>query len=45
MKINFPFFKYRYIHGLDINMRIGVHSGNLFAGIIGQAKLQYDVWG
>lgn len=26
-------------------MRIGVHSGNLFAGVIGQTKLQYDVWG
>ncbi|XP_032311152.1 adenylyl cyclase X E isoform X2 [Drosophila ananassae] len=35
----------RYIHQLDINMRIGVHSGNLFAGVIGQTKLQYDVWG
>ncbi|EDW76617.2 uncharacterized protein Dwil_GK15554 [Drosophila willistoni] len=30
---------------LDIGMRIGVHSGNLFAGVIGEAKLQYDVWG
>ncbi|XP_068151191.1 adenylyl cyclase X E-like isoform X2 [Drosophila tropicalis] len=30
---------------LDIGMRIGVHSGNLFAGVIGEAKLQYDIWG
>ncbi|XP_037708102.1 adenylyl cyclase X E-like [Drosophila subpulchrella] len=30
---------------LDINMRIGVHSGNLFAGVIGDAKLQFDIWG
>ncbi|XP_017108635.2 adenylyl cyclase X E-like isoform X1 [Drosophila bipectinata] len=30
---------------LDIDMRIGVHSGHLFAGVIGQAKLQFDVWG
>ncbi|KAH8233908.1 hypothetical protein KR032_003210, partial [Drosophila birchii] len=30
---------------LDINMRIGVHSGSLFAGVIGKVKLQYDVWG
>nr|AAF33111.1 adenylyl cyclase ACXE [Drosophila melanogaster] len=35
----------RDIHGLDINMRIGVHSGNLFAGVIGEAKLQFDIWG
>ncbi|KAH8237288.1 hypothetical protein KR038_009329 [Drosophila bunnanda] len=30
---------------LDIDMRIGVHSGSLFAGIIGQVKLQFDIWG
>ncbi|XP_050740751.1 adenylyl cyclase X E-like isoform X2 [Drosophila biarmipes] len=26
-------------------MRIGVHSGSLLAGVIGQAKLQFDIWG
>jgi len=26
-------------------MRIGVHSGSLLAGVIGEAKLQYDIWG
>ncbi|KAH8413312.1 hypothetical protein KR009_009971, partial [Drosophila setifemur] len=30
---------------LNIDMRIGVHSGNLIAGVIGEAKLQYDIWG
>ncbi|KAH8327774.1 hypothetical protein KR074_003546, partial [Drosophila pseudoananassae] len=30
---------------LNIDMRIGVHSGNLFAGVIGVAKLQLDIWG
>ncbi|XP_039502617.1 adenylyl cyclase X E [Drosophila santomea] len=35
----------RSMHSLDINMRIGVHSGNLFAGVIGEAKLQFDIWG
>ncbi|XP_037709263.1 adenylyl cyclase X E-like isoform X2 [Drosophila subpulchrella] len=30
---------------LDIDMRIGVHSGSLIAGVIGEAKLQYDIWG
>ncbi|XP_052853494.1 adenylyl cyclase X E-like isoform X1 [Drosophila gunungcola] len=30
---------------LDIDMRIGVHSGSLLAGVIGEAKLQYDIWG
>ncbi|XP_016963059.1 adenylyl cyclase X E-like [Drosophila biarmipes] len=32
-------------HSLDIDMRIGVHSGTLFAGVIGEAKLQFDIWG
>ncbi|XP_041675022.1 adenylyl cyclase X E [Drosophila eugracilis] len=35
----------RKAQGLDINMRIGVHSGNLFAGVIGETKLQFDIWG
>ncbi|KAH8234021.1 hypothetical protein KR032_010953, partial [Drosophila birchii] len=35
----------RTARGLDIDMRIGIHSGSLFAGVIGQAKLQFDIWG
>ncbi|XP_039494766.1 adenylyl cyclase X E isoform X1 [Drosophila santomea] len=35
----------RVKRSLDIDMRIGVHSGTLFAGVIGEAKLQYDIWG
>ncbi|TDG38587.1 hypothetical protein AWZ03_014991, partial [Drosophila navojoa] len=35
----------RSIRNLDIDMRIGVHSGSLMAGVMGAAKLQYDVWG
>ncbi|XP_051861896.1 adenylyl cyclase X E-like isoform X13 [Drosophila albomicans] len=30
---------------LDIDIRVGVHSGSLFAGVLGAAKLQYDIWG
>ncbi|KAH8276409.1 hypothetical protein KR018_005161, partial [Drosophila ironensis] len=30
---------------LGIDIRIGVHSGCLFAGVIGEAKLQLDIWG
>ncbi|KPU73766.1 uncharacterized protein Dana_GF14210, isoform B [Drosophila ananassae] len=30
---------------LDIDMRIGVHSGDIIAGVIGEAKLQFDIWG
>ncbi|KAH8389511.1 hypothetical protein KR200_008067, partial [Drosophila serrata] len=35
----------RKARGLDIDMRIGIHSGSLFGGVIGQAKLQFDIWG
>lgn len=29
---------------LDIALRIGVHSGEVFSGIIGRTKWQYDIW-
>ena len=29
----------------SINFRIGINSGPLVAGVIGQKKFQYDVWG
>ncbi|XP_062132077.1 adenylyl cyclase X E-like isoform X1 [Drosophila sulfurigaster albostrigata] len=35
----------RESRNLDIDMRIGVHSGSILAGVIGSAKLQYDIWG
>jgi adenylate cyclase len=28
-----------------INLRIGIHSGSVVAGVIGQQKLMYDLWG
>ncbi len=31
--------------GHQLNLRIGIHSGSLFAGIIGKNKFIYDVWG
>lgn len=33
------------IHGHRLQMRIGMHCGPLVAGVIGQSKFQYDVWG
>ncbi|XP_037906925.1 adenylyl cyclase X E isoform X2 [Hermetia illucens] len=29
---------------LDIDMRIGVHSGSIISGVIGACKWQYDIW-
>lgn len=29
---------------LNIDMRIGVHSGDVLSGVIGAAKWQFDIW-
>ncbi len=31
--------------GLDLQARIGIHSGPIIAGVIGAHKFAYDVWG
>jgi len=35
----------RYPDGRPIEIRVGMHSGQAVAGVIGQAKFAYDVWG
>jgi adenylate cyclase len=32
-------------HGLALKLRIGVHSGEVVAGVIGKQKFAYDLWG
>lgn len=32
-------------HGLDWSLRVGIHSGEVVAGVIGTHKFAYDVWG
>jgi class 3 adenylate cyclase len=31
--------------GVAVNLRIGLHSGPVIAGIIGRSKFSYDLWG
>ena len=32
-------------HGLDLQIRIGMHSGTAVAGIVGTKRFAYDIWG
>ncbi|WP_287265447.1 adenylate/guanylate cyclase domain-containing protein [Moorena sp. SIO3A2] len=38
---------HRFSHerGFDIDLEIGIHSGDIVAGIVGREKVVYDVWG
>ena len=31
-------------HGVNVDMRIGVHTGFILSGIIGNKRWQYDIW-
>ncbi len=33
------------VEGGHINMRIGIHTGTVIAGVVGTQKLRYDMWG
>jgi class 3 adenylate cyclase len=37
--------KHREIHQDNLDIRIGVHTGPLVAGVIGKNKFAYDTWG
>jgi class 3 adenylate cyclase len=39
------FATFRAAHGLDLGLRIGVHSGPVVAGVIGVRKFAFDLWG
>jgi class 3 adenylate cyclase len=37
--------KFNDLHGDSIQIRIGIHTGPVIAGVIGLSKTTYDVWG
>ena len=36
---------YRTESGIPIEMRVGINTGSVVAGIVGTKKFQYDIWG
>jgi adenylate cyclase len=32
-------------HATDLTIRVGIHTGSVVAGVIGQKKFIYDLWG
>ncbi len=39
------FGEFRQDNNVDLKLRIGVHSGAVIAGVIGEQKFAYDLWG
>lgn len=37
--------RFNYEKDLDLDVEIGINSGDVVAGVIGKNKLFYDVWG
>jgi class 3 adenylate cyclase/HAMP domain-containing protein len=36
---------YSQKHGTNLTIRVGIHTGSVVAGVIGQKKFIYDLWG
>src|SRR5207237_5198387 len=42
---NFMLARKQELGDIGFNIRIGIHSGNVVAGIVGVKKFAYDIWG
>ncbi|KRR12201.1 hypothetical protein CQ12_31630 [Bradyrhizobium jicamae] len=45
LDMRMAFVEFCQDHHLELKLRIGVHSGEVVAGVIGRQKFAYDLWG